>query len=200
MAKDINNGDRILSSILDSAWAEAEAVLAQARERAKATAAEAEAEAARICAEAENRAKAVREDVLERSRTNAELDSRKYALAQKRAVVNEAFQEASSRLSAMAGPEREALLAKLLLENAEGGETVFPAPADEGIVPSLLVGVNAKLAAAGKAPLKLGQAREGIAGGFLLGGASYELNCSFEAILRDLREAEVSRVADILFG
>ncbi|MEA5059719.1 MAG: hypothetical protein EOM66_01915 [Clostridia bacterium] len=199
MAKDLNNGDRLLSSILDSARDEADGLLAQARSRAMATAAEAEAEAARVLTDAENKAKAVHTDVLERSRTNAELDSRKYALAQKRAVVDEAFQEAFTQLNAMAGQEREALLTKLLVENAEGGETIYPATADEKAVAGLLSGINAKLASAGKAALQLGQAQENITGGFLLRGASYELNCSFEAILRDLREAEVSGVADILF-
>ena len=64
----------------------------------------------------------------------------------------------------------------------------------------LLPAVNQTLAQGGKAPLTMGDSRPGIQGGFFLVGASYELNCSFEALLRDLRETEVSKVADLLFG
>lgn len=200
MAMDVNNGERLLASILDSARAEAEAILAQAKSRAEAQAAEAGREAARIGQEAAAKAEAARQDVLERSRTNAELEGRKDALAHKRAVLEEAFGQALTELCALSGQAREALLVKLLLENAEGGETVSPALADEGALGALLSEVNAKLARKGKAPLTMGPAREGIAGGFCLTGPSYELNCSFEALLRDLRESEVGGVAKILFG
>ena len=114
MAMDVKNSERLLSSILDSARAEADAILAQGKERAGAIQAEAQAEAARIA--------------------------------------------------------------------------------------QLLPAVNQTLAQGGKAPLTMGDPRPGIQGGFFLVGASYELNCSFEALLRDLRETEVSKVADLLFG
>ena len=48
MAMDVKNSDRLLSSIVDSARAEADAILAQGKERAGAIQAEAQAEAARI--------------------------------------------------------------------------------------------------------------------------------------------------------
>ena len=200
MAMDQRNGDRLLSAILDSARAEAEAILAQARGQAEATKQEAQAEAGRIAQEAEARAAAARQDVLERSRTNADLDSRKQALALRRAVIDEAFASALSQLCALEGAEREGLLEKLILENAEGGEAIQPAGADAPILGAMLDSVNEKLAAAGKKPLSLGPARGDIAGGFFLTGPSYELNCSFEALLRDVREAEVGNVAKLLFG
>lgn len=200
MAKDLNNGERLLSSIVEGAKAEAEAALAEARARADAQAAQAEAEAGRILAEAEDKAKAADADILERSRTNALLDARKQALADRRAVVDEAFEAAAAQLNAFAGPEREAILAKLLLSSAEGGETILPAQVDAAALATILPGVNAKLTALAKAPLALGKPRAQIGGGFLLAGESYEINCSFEAVLRDLRRAEESGVAALLFG
>ena len=189
MAMDVKNSERLLSSILDSARAEADAILAQGKERAGAIQAEAQAEAARIAQEAEAKAMAARTDVLERSRTNAGLDARKAALAQRRAVVDAAFEEALTAMCQLDEAARKDLLKKLLLENAEGGECISPAQGDA-----------ASLAQGGKAPLTMGDPRPGIQGGFFLVGASYELNCSFEALLRDLRETEVSKVADLLFG
>lgn len=200
MAKDLNNGERLLSAILEGAEAEAGGVLAKAKAAAAATVAEAEAEAARILSDAEAKAKAAHADILERSRTNAGLDSRKHALLQKRAVIDEAFAAAALKLNVLAGPDRDAVLTKLLLENAEGGETVLPASSDAAALAGLIGGVNEKLAAAGKAPLTMGQPRPGLSGGLLLAGPSYEIDCSFEAVLRDLRAAGESGVAGILFG
>lgn len=200
MAKDLNNGERLLSAIVEGAKAEAEVVLSQARARAKAIEAEAEAEAVRILTEAEAKARAAKADILERSRTNAHLDARKHALAEKRALIDEAFAAAAEQLNALFGAERDAVLTKLLLTSAEGGETIHPAKADATALAALLPSINAQLASANKAPLTLGQPREDIRGGFLLAGGSYEINCSFEAVLRDLRAAEESGVAAILFG
>lgn len=200
MAMDVKNSERLLSSILDSARAEADAILAQGKERAGAIQAEAQAEAARIAQEAEAKAMAARTDVLERSRTNAGLDARKAALAQRRAVVDAAFEEALGAMCQLDEAARKDLLKKLLLENAEGGECISPAHGDAASLAQLLPAVNQTLAQGGKAPLTMGDPRPGIQGGFFLVGASYELNCSFEALLRDLRETEVSKVADLLFG
>ncbi len=200
MAMDVKNSERLLSSILDSARAEADAILAQGKERAEAIQAEAQAEAARIAQEAEAKAMAARTDVLERSRTNAGLDARKAALAQRRAVVDAAFEEALTAMCQLDEAARKDLLKKLLLENAEGGECISPAQEDAAALAQLLAEVNQALAQAGKAPLTLGDTRSGIRGGFFLLGSSYELNCSFEALLRDLREVEVSKVANLLFG
>ena len=200
MAMDVKNSERLLSSILDSARAEADAILAQGKERAGAIQAEAQAEAARIAQEAEAKAMAARTDVLERSRTNAGLDARKAALAQRRAVVDAAFEEALGAMCQLDEAARKDLLKKLLLENAEGGESIRPAQGDAAGLAQLLPAVNQTLAQGGKAPLTMGDPRPGIQGGFFLVGSSYELNCSFEALLRDLRETEVSKVADLLFG
>ena len=53
---------------------------------------------------------------------------------------------------------------------------------------------------AGKAELVLGESVPGIAGGFLLKSQGFEKNCSFEAVLRSVREDEETKVAQILFG
>lgn len=200
MAMDVKNSERLLSSILDSARAEADAILAQGKERAGAIQAEAQAEAARIAQEAEAKAMAARTDVLERSRTNAGLDARKAALAQRRAVVDAAFEEALGAMCQLDEAARKDLLKKLLLENAEGGECISPAQGDAASLAQLLPGGEPNLGQGARRPLDNGRSPAGDPGRVLPGGASYELNCSFEALLRDLRETEVSKVADLLFG
>ena len=61
---------------------------------------------------------AARTDVLERSRTNAGLDARKAALAQRRAVVDAAFEEALTAMCQLDEAARKDLLKKLLLDYA----------------------------------------------------------------------------------
>ena len=76
---------------------------------------------------------------------------------------------------------------------------IAPASADEAAISGLLKNVNSELSARGKSALTIGQPYPGIQGGFLLISANYQLDCSFEALLQDLREAEVCNVAKLLF-
>ena len=59
--------------------------------------------------------------------------------------------------------------------------------------------VNAALAQSNRAPLTIAPADADITGGFILKAAGYEKNCSFAAVLREVRAAEESAVAGILF-
>ena len=80
-----------------------------------------------------------------------------------------------------------------------GGETLLPALADAQRAKALLGRINEALKGSGKEGLTVGNTSEQIGGGFLLTSKGYEMNCSFEAMLRDVREAEESNVAKILF-
>lgn len=201
MANDLNKGAQSLLARIE----------ADARSAAEETAKAAQGEIEKIKALADRDVEAAKEqsaaaiekakaDILERSRTNAALDSRKYALGAKRAVVEEAFAAAFKALCALDGEERDALLSTMAIREALGGEKIVPAKADEANVARLLGGINDALAAKGVAALEMGGAVEHIDGGFLLVGNGYEKNCSFESVLRNVREAEESRVAQILFG
>lgn len=201
MANDLNNGaERLLQRIMDDAASAAAdtAKAAQAEiERIKELAGKDAAAAAEECAAATEKAKA---DILERSRTNAELDSRKYALQKKRELVEDVFALAFKGLCALDGKERDELLCSTASREALGAEKIIPAAADAQNINRLLEGINGALKEKGVAPLTLGEATEEIGGGFLLKGEGYEKNCSFEAMLRDVRETEESQVAQILFG
>ena len=199
MANELNNPDKLI-----------ERILADAREAADGIRAAAETDEARIDqladndvweieSEAQLQAKRLREDVLERSRTNAELDSRKYALSARRQVVDKAFDEAYRRLCALSGAERDKLLTLLAVRECDGGETLLPAQADEDAFKRLLSAINEELKAVGKAAITLGAAEPSLDGGFILHAAGYEKNCSFSAALREVREYDQSRVAALLF-
>lgn len=200
MANDLNNGaERLIGRILNDAGAEAENIAREAaaeREKIKELAQRSVQEAA---LEFEDRAKKTAEGILERSRTNAELDSRKYALAAKRKVIDSAFEKALDDLCGLDGEKRDAIIRNRVCASAYGKEIIRPSQTDAERIAALLPDINADLAKTGREPVSVGDAASGIRGGFLLIGEGYEINCSFEAMLKDLREEEESSVAKLLF-
>ncbi len=200
MANELNNPDKLIERILADAQAEADELRAQAQEDVRKVNELSENEAWELSSDAAMRAKKQREDILERSRTNAELDSRKYALFARRRVVDEAFAAAEQRLNALSGAELDALLVSIAVRESDGGEALLPAPADEKAFSRLLPEINKALASSGKKPLTLGAATDGIARGFMLQAAGYEKNCSFAAALHEVHEYDSSRVAALLFN
>ena len=200
MANNNSGADALIGRILADAQAEADTALADADKEAERIALIAKDECFRTENETELRTKRLNDAAQEKSRTNAALDSRKYALKVKRALIDEAFALAAERMEQKSDAERSALIKALLIREAEGGETIIPAARDEANVKSVLAEVNAALAQSSRAPLTIAPADADITGGFILKAAGYEKNCSFAAVPREARAAEESAVAGILFG
>ncbi len=200
MANGINNADKLLARILDDARSEAARIGKEAAAQAEEIEARAAQEAAAIAADAEARAKAQHDETIERAETAAQLDARKQALTARRAVLEEAFATALASLTRLEGDGREALLVKIAVAEADGGETLCPATADEAVAEAVVKKANEALAGDGRAPLTLGAADASIAGGFILTGKGYEKDCSFEAMLRETRDKLEGGVAKRLFG
>ena len=199
MANNNSGADALIGRILADAQTEADAALADADKEAERIALIAKDECFRIENETELRTKRLNDAAQEKSRTNAALDSRKYALKVKRALIDEAFALAAERMEQKSDAERSALIKALLIREAEGGEMIIPAVRDEANAKGVLAEVNAALAQSGRAPLTIAPADADITGGFILKATGYEKNCSFAAVLREVRAAEESAVAGILF-
>lgn len=200
MANDLQNGaSKLVGRILEDARAEAEAVETAAQAEVKKIKELADQSIRDVKQESEARARKLCAEILERSRTNAELDSRKYALAAKRSVLEETFEKAGAGLCVLTGAERDRLLVACALREALGGEAIVPDEADAGNIERLLPAINEGLQKSGRTALSLSGEISNIGNGFLLRGQGYEKNCSFAAMLRDVREAEESNVAAILF-
>ena len=91
MANNNSGADALIGRILADAQAEADTALADADKEAKRIALIAKDECFRTENETELRTKRLNDAAQEKSRTNAALDSRKYALKVKRALIDEAF-------------------------------------------------------------------------------------------------------------
>ena len=195
MAQETNFGaERLTSRIVEEAEAEAGRIIMEAEAKAGAISSQAEAEAERLNIEYAKKAEKAAADIIERSRTNGALDSRKTALREKRRVLDAAFAQAEKQLCALEGEGRATLIARMIEENVKGGETLRPAKPDRARIASLIEKQNPSL----PCPAALGEDIDA-EGGFRLLGCGYETDCTFEAMLRDFRERRESEAARVLF-
>jgi len=108
-----NNGaQKLIDRILDDARAEAEVIAKQSQAEAQAIRERAKRDEAEIFNEAAARIERMRKEVLERHRTNAELDSRKYMLAKKRDIIEKAYTSALEQLHKISGKKTRRVFAK----------------------------------------------------------------------------------------
>ncbi len=199
MPNQVNNGlDALIERILDDARKDAETTLSEAEREVQAVMERTERQADALKADYERRRIELASAILDRSRTNAQLEGRKAALERRRELIDRAFAAAFEKLCALTGQRREGLLFGLLIRESEGGETVRCAVRDRDVVNGLLQKVNAELLGRGLKPLALGE-NAPLAGGFILASDKYEKNCSFEALLEDAKAACEGEVAGILF-
>ena len=124
-------------------------------------------------------------------RTRAELDGRKDTLRAKRALIDSVFAEAYGKMLALSEEKRAALFLSILKKESKANDVVVPAKADRAVVEQAI----------GKLPfaVKLSDRDAEAEAGFVLLGDGYEKDCSMKAILRELRDAEETNVAGILF-
>lgn len=194
-----NNGlDALIERILGDARKDAEATLSNAEREAQAVMERAERQADALKADYERKRIELASSILDRSRTNAQLEGRKAALERRRKLIDRAFTAAFEKLCSLTGQRRESLLRGLLIRESEGGETVRCAVRDRDVVTGLLPKINGELSKKGLKPLTLGE-NAAIAGGFILTADQYEKNCSFEAMLEDAKAACEGEVSGILF-
>jgi len=176
-------------------------ILDDAKKKAREVEDEAKAEAQRIVEDAKKKAESIKAKLLEeaKSRTQEEgkrmlslarLEARNLVLAQKRAALDAAFEEALKRLTSLPDGEYGKLVEKMLLEAVvTGEEEVIVSPSDRERLETILDEVNADLRKKGrKGKLKLSQETRDLNGGFVLRSDGVEINNSFSAILDSLRE------------
>ena len=134
-----------------------------------------------------------RELTLATARTNAELTGRKRLLVRKRALIDEAYAKAYKRIAALDGEGRAALLKRLLERECEGGETVCPAEKDLETVRALIEG-------GAVSGVSVGEADPSITDGFIIKGSNYVKNCSFDALMEEVRQLTSAKAAELLFN
>jgi len=191
--------DNIIQTILGDARAE----VAQAEQAAQ-------QQAAQITAQAEEKIAARREDTLTQARTEcediarrarvaADLEKRKATLAYKQQCIESVFARVRAALENLPQQEYDAMLCRLAVENANGGETFIPCGAGRAPGADVLARVNEALVQSGREPLVQSSETRPINGGFILANQGVEINCSLDAIVRYYRTQLAGDVAAMLF-
>ena len=195
------NAQAILDKILQDAKESASATLRDADDRAKEMEAAADKRIAAARAKTEAQARQDAEAATARMQRMAELDERKLLLADKRRMMDRAFELALAKMKAMPAKQARAFLLDALTELAEGGETLIVGVDNDGWMDDqFLQDANAALAAKGKtAALTLGSEKRKGVSGLILAKHDTEINCTYEAFLTSERLEMEAQVAQTLF-
>ena len=194
--------NKIIERILADARQEAEAIRAQAQERAAGIISEGEREAQKT---QEDILKKAEDDAAERHRRIVSMDAlegRKATLAAKETLLEEAFQRAHRGLEEMDTPSYQKVIRSLLLAAVQtGAEEVIIAPADKKrITAEFIRGINDEIRTQGRAGcLTLKIEDRPLQGGFILRSGGIDINNSFAALLKSVREELEPKAAAILF-
>ncbi|MEG6613387.1 V-type ATP synthase subunit E family protein [Pseudoclostridium thermosuccinogenes] len=194
--------EKLISRILEDARAQANANIERAKSEADGI-----IDAARQKAEQKSREileKAEKEAVEKKKRliAVAELEARKEKLRAKQDVIEEAFSIALDKLRSMPDDKYQAILADMIANSSESGnEEIVLSERDKGrISPSFVEEVNDRLRKRGlQANIRLSEQSAAIGAGFILKSGDYELNNSFEAIVKMARDELEMEVAGLLF-
>jgi len=176
---------------------EAQALLAKANSQAEAIADEAAEVAASIEKELQERLKKDGPEIFRRREVVARLDVKKIALGAKQQLIDQTFQLALDGLVGMEKKKYLAFCGKLLEKASKAGDgTVLVGRDEKHLDSSWLDAFNQK----NSTHLILEEERLSIRGGFVLRRGQVDVNCSFEMLVRSLREELEKDVVTRLFS
>jgi vacuolar-type H+-ATPase subunit E/Vma4 len=181
----------LIDRIIADAKEAADRILADAETSASGIRESRDAEIAKKAEQTEKEREQQISVILNGCRTRAELDGRKETLRAKRTLLDGVFTETYHRMLAMSNEKREALFRSILQREAKENDSVAPAKVDRAVL--------AKTLSTLPFSVKLSDKDADAEAGFVLYGDGYEKDCSMKAILRELRDAEETNVAKILF-
>ena len=137
----------------------------------------------------------IKDTLIERRITVANLDAKKAVLTRKSELIDEIF--ARSVEAVVADKGYAELIEGMLMEYAEDGDEVMINERDKDIVTKALVD---KVAKAKKINLRLSKSYGKFGGGIMLIGVNVDKNLTIDSELRAMREEIEQQVAEILFG
>ena len=183
----VNLIDRILSDATEAA----EKVLAEAEASCNGIRESCEQEIAKRAERCEKERAQQVKAVLDGYKTRAELDGRKEALRDKRMLLDDVFAQAYANMLALPAEKKQKLYLSILRTEAVENDTVMPAACDREAVRGAVSALPFKV--------RVSDRDADAEAGFVLYGNSYEKDCSMKAILKELRDAEETKIAKILF-
>ena len=193
LTQEMTGTNKLAQRIIDDARADAGKLSEESANNVAAILEQRQKTLAERAAEYAAKREAAVNSVLDGCRTRAALDGRKSMLAKKRVVIDDVFAKAYRALLALPADQRGSICKNMLLREAEGGETVVCARADRDSIAAAIASISDR-------KLTLSETDADIEGGFLLINQGYEKDCSFSSLFRELRDAEETAVASLLFS
>lgn len=187
--------DAIIGKILDDAYRDAEATIAEAKEQAKAILERAENDA-KVYAEKQNALiSKEREDLLKRRKTVSELEGKKLFLKAKQEILDACFKRALALIRGLSEKEYLKLIEGMLKEAADG-DVVTAAACDKAVVTKEFIDAYAKKR---KIKLVLSDEYGGFSGGIILSSIDVDKNLTLEVEIASLRAETEPEISKLLF-
>jgi V/A-type H+-transporting ATPase subunit E len=184
----------IKNKILEDAKNQKKEILAEARRKAEEITKEGQRNAEKRKENIISQAKEEASDEFHRLLTIEKLDSRKKQLTEKQKAIEEAFEKSLGKLAHH--PRYDAILEKMLIKAAKGGEELLLSPRDHDRLGNGFISrINKQI----EGTITLATETRDIQGGFILRTTDMEINESFEEKIRSLRDEIEVEVARMLF-
>jgi len=130
----------------------------------------------------------------------ARMEISKELLAEKRKILDEVFEQASSRLQNLPDEQYHQLMSKLMLAAVESGdEEVIVDNNEKRIDQKFINQMNQQLSSSGKGNLKLSIEKQSLGGGFVLRRGKVKNNVSLKILLMRARKELEIELAKELF-
>lgn len=189
----MNGKENIIKRILDDAQVKCAQIVDNANKSAEKIVAKAQSDAQDDFALLQTKLQKQHADKTNNAVLQAQLESRKYVLAQKQSIIGLCYDKAKDALANLGDKERSEFLRNVLTEFAEDGEVVFVNANDVKLITEQI------LASTGK-KLVLGNTCAEIDGGVILQGDGYVKNLSLQRLVDYARQNTEGAVAHALFG
>ena len=187
----------IKTKIEADARAEAQAILDKARAQADSIRAEADEQSLKIEKTYGERFAKEQPEILRRREIVAGLDVKKIDLGVKQKAISKAFDGAVEELKNLPSEKASDFLQKLLNEAVQTGrETVFVGEGEKNVTKEWLENYNKRK----KTSLVLSDETRDISGGFILAEGDIETNCSWDMLVRWIRDDIEADVVQRLFS
>ena len=190
---------QVVEKILADAKAEAGKIKKQAEENEAAEQAKLSRQLDEYNKQTEILARKAGEDEESHILAAARMDIAKQLLAEKRKILDDAFERASQQLRDLPDEEYRSLFTKMMLETVEtGDEEVIVDKNEKRINQDLIDHVNRQLSSKGKGELKLSDQKQDIGAGFILKRGQIKTNVSLDVLLDQARkELEIDMAKEL---
>lgn len=198
----MNGIEKITEKIIGDARFEAVEIIARAENEAASMMSEYESNAAAAANAIVENARAASEESKLRIRGAADLERRKAVLSAKQEIIDKAFELSLERLVNLPADKYIKVISKIALQGVWTGSEEVVMSAEDGKKngKKMLDAINRLLTEKGKrAELTLSKSTRDIHGGLILKNGNIETNCTFGAILSQIKPDLTNDVAGILF-